>query len=584
MNFIKFFRKFVKILIGGSGSREIYIAFLFGIILGLIPGFNLTTIILILLIILINVNLGTVFIAFLLGELLMYLITPLTYSLGYSLIHTPHIYQFFKEIVNTPVLALLELNNYCLLGGIIIGTIIGIIFAWIFTYIIQKLRKALFISSENKIINKIAANPIIKFFIRIIFGKQKTSLEDTLKIKSKLIRKGFFYPFIVFVIILIIVDLFLISPLAKHIIISNTETLTGAEVNIDSLSLSVFRSKLKIEKLQITDSTNPQNNLIYVEELDAQLNITELLRKRFVADKAIIRGASVDTKRTKPGKIYSSKKLNTPTLNFPELKTEDNSIPAISENILEKIKKSEKYIETIQKYYKIVSENLKVLPKSHATDKHRKHSELLNQTATELEEKHPTILFKEISGDSTLPYPLDMKISNISTAPELVQPPIKIFITPKKKQTDPHLELTLKTTLESDYIDISLKGLFLRDIKLTNALPSLKKVKANINTKGSFNKNHLELPCIVTLSDLQMDKKIHSNINLNTIEKFSLYFNIMGSIDKISIVPDHNKNTQSIKKILTIGTQKILKNNLDSIVKDNDSVKDIKNKVFDIFK
>ena len=585
MNFIKMIRKFIKILIGGSGSKEIYLAFLFGIVLGFIPGFNLTTIIIISLIILINVNLGTVFIAFLLGEILMYLMAPLTYGIGSSLIHTASLAPFFKSIINTPVLALMGFDNYCLLGGIIIGVIIGLIFAWIFTNTIQTLRKALIVSSENKVINKIAGNIIIKFIIKIIFGKQKNNIKETLDSKSKFIRKSFFYPFVIFIIILIILDLFLISPLAKRIIITNTENLTGAEVNIENLSLSIFRGKLKIEELQLTDSTNPQNNLIYVKQLEAQLNIAELLAKRFVADKAILKGASIDTKRAKPGKVYSQKQLKTPTLILPGLTTDKNNTPSITENILEKIKKSEKYIKTVQKYYVIVSKNLNTLHKSTSTaQKPKKYSRYLNLTATELKEKYPAVLFREISGDSELPYPLDIKILNLSTEPVLVQEPVKIFLTPKSKQTNPHIELTLKTKLESDYIDVRIKELFFNNIKIANTLPSLKSAEAEINIKGSFNSSNLNLPCTVTLNNLQIDKKSYSNINLDSIEKFSIYFNISGKINQINIIPDHNKNTQSIKNILTNGTKKILESNLNNIMKDNDSVKDIKNKVFDIFK
>ena len=83
---LKVLRKIGKILRGGANTREIMLGFLLGIVWGMIPGFNLTQFIMLFLILLLNANLGFMFMGLLVGTLACYGLSTLTFELGYVII------------------------------------------------------------------------------------------------------------------------------------------------------------------------------------------------------------------------------------------------------------------------------------------------------------------------------------------------------------------------------------------------------------------------------------------------------------------------------------------------------------------
>jgi uncharacterized protein (TIGR03545 family) len=110
-------------------------------------------------------------------------------------------------------------------------------------------------------------------------------------------------------IAVIVLGLFLYGKFALD---SNLRTLTiwsleqahGAEVNLKSVNLSLFKGSLQLKELQITDKKNPKNNVLAVEKIGFNLNTYELLKAKFIVENSQVSGISWGTPRKKEGRVF----------------------------------------------------------------------------------------------------------------------------------------------------------------------------------------------------------------------------------------------------------------------------------------
>ena len=79
--------KFGKALRGGTGPAQMFLACLIGVLVGMVPGINLTLVLGILLLVLINVNGPLAVLGIVVGKVLCLLLAPVTFEIGYVLIH-----------------------------------------------------------------------------------------------------------------------------------------------------------------------------------------------------------------------------------------------------------------------------------------------------------------------------------------------------------------------------------------------------------------------------------------------------------------------------------------------------------------
>ncbi len=106
---LKIFRKIVKFIRGGGGPLQIVLACILGMTLGLAPGFNLTTVGLVLLIVALNVSIGLAMFSAVVGKLLQLAAAPLLFETGHFLIHGAGLAGLVRWAGDTPVVALLDL-------------------------------------------------------------------------------------------------------------------------------------------------------------------------------------------------------------------------------------------------------------------------------------------------------------------------------------------------------------------------------------------------------------------------------------------------------------------------------------------
>ena len=106
---------------------------------------------------------------------------------------------------------------------------------------------------------------------------------------------------------------------------------TGAEVNIEKVSHSLFPFGLSIKRLQATDNANPIRNKLEIASLTADVDLMPLLNKKLIVNELIVQDVEFDTKRTLAGEVYVQPDAQASSFAFPTLA----DLPSVDE-VLEK--------------------------------------------------------------------------------------------------------------------------------------------------------------------------------------------------------------------------------------------------------
>ena len=124
----KIIRKIGKMLRGGAGKKEIFTGALLGVLIGFNPTLSLTLFLAILITLLLNANIGFTMLGVALGKVLGLALSVVTFHTGYFIIHGMGLESLFTTWVNAPVLALMDLNVYSMIGSLPFALVTGIAF------------------------------------------------------------------------------------------------------------------------------------------------------------------------------------------------------------------------------------------------------------------------------------------------------------------------------------------------------------------------------------------------------------------------------------------------------------------------
>ncbi|MHC4716628.1 MAG: DUF2062 domain-containing protein [Planctomycetota bacterium] len=305
MNPIKLIRKLGRVLRGGATSREMFLGVLLGFAIGMTPGLNLTVVLLIAAFLLLNTNGVLGALSIILGKVLCLLLAPVTFRIGHVMIHKLGLSGLVRAAGDTPVLALLDLHVYCLIGAIPVILIVGIPLAWFVTRSVGAMRAGIAAAAGGSDrLQKVGQNKLARFVLRVVFGKQKEAFGDMAGRKSSLIRKGRVIAAAVVIVLLIVVQMLFLDSLVEAGLAKSIGAANGAEVNIASADLSLGSGRLVIEGLEVTDPVRPGQNQVQADRVEANVSISDLLARRFVVDVLACEAMRTDAKRDEPGEVY----------------------------------------------------------------------------------------------------------------------------------------------------------------------------------------------------------------------------------------------------------------------------------------
>ena len=309
MNPIKLIRKLGKLLRGGSTSRQIFLGVFLGFAAGMIPGLNLTLLVCIFLLLILNTNTGLGVMAFALGKVPCLAAAPVTFRMGYFMIHNMGLKGPVQATADTPVLALLDLHVYCLMGALPLIIVIGGVLGWGLAGFIAKLRAGILAAKDrSEKLQQIASKKFVRFMMWLAFGGQKEDLVDTLSKKSPLFLRGRLISGLVLVGVVVALSYLFLDTLARQGIERAISAVSGAEVNVAKADLSLLSGQLVIEGLQVTDAARPTHNQVQAERIVSDISIKDVLAKRFVIDLIQCDTMLMDVQRKTPGRVYADVK------------------------------------------------------------------------------------------------------------------------------------------------------------------------------------------------------------------------------------------------------------------------------------
>ncbi len=581
-------RKIGKILRGETTPFQLMAAAVVASILGFMPGFiQAPGIIVFLFIILIitNANLGVAVMISVVAKLVSLASIPISYRIGYALVHGPF-ESIIEILVNAPVLAFGGFEYYTTTGGFVLGLLFGVGSGLILVKIIGLYRhKMATLEETSEQFNVWNQKGWVKFLKLILIGG-RGSKQDYQQLTSRKIGNPIRPLGVVFIILLMFVSI-LICLISDNYILSaaircGLESINEATVDIDQVDTNFKQGKLVLTSLAFTDPNQLDTDLFRADKLKADINIRNLLRKRIVIDKIVVKNAQSGSKRKYPGhriKPYNPKIRDEPE---PTHKKSELSIDNYIENAAlwkKRLEIVEPWLEHLSRIKSGDENDSDDLSSRNATDDTLKLKPYISAKAEGLIQKQPFVLISDIElnavkcawlNDQTL----NINMKNLSSQPWLVPTPFSM----SASSSDKLFQFNIKVNGAKPYggeFNFNLSNIPTSSIrsrlKLKKAT-SISNGAIDIEAKGSWLAGKtiiVDLPITVTINEVDIALVKDNPVHVSTL---LFPITITGPIKHPQIKVDHKQLTSAILKSGTKAVKKEVKRKL--MDKLNETLKD----------
>jgi uncharacterized protein (TIGR03546 family) len=299
-------RKLLKILRGGVSPVIIFISIMLGFTFGLIPGFSGLHAVLIVLVFLLNVHLGMFLLSAALGKALCFAAAPLLYHIGMAV--QDNLSSLLKFLASIPIIGITDFNRYAVVGGLIAGPIVGIVAGLLMARSVIGFRRTILKFEEgSEKFKKWYSNTWIRILDRILIGKRAKDIKSLFTVKTKIIRKAGVAFAVVLLLIFGVAAHFLKDTKIKEYAADKLTQLNGAQVDLETLKLSILNGQASVSGVQVTDANNPGNNQFAVENISSDASVYDLTLGKIVLNQVRLSGVQFDQKRQTPGKVIETK-------------------------------------------------------------------------------------------------------------------------------------------------------------------------------------------------------------------------------------------------------------------------------------
>ena len=500
-------RKLGKLIRGGVTPGQVFLGCLLGFVLGMIPGFNGSMLLVVLLLVLLNANGAMAMLCFALGKVLCILLAPVTFQIGYFLIHQAGLEGLFRAAGDTPGVALMDLHYYCVAGGLLVGLLGGAVLGVLVGNVIRGTRKMILAAGErSEKAQRIAAKGPVRLLLRLVFGKQKAGFAEMLDKRSPVFRKAGVVLCAVLIALAVVGQIVLTDLFFEDALRGGLAAAVGAEVNIERADLSLFGEGLEIEGLQITDPGKPTHNLFQAKRLAGDVSVSGLLTKRLIVNRLVIDDAQTDAKRAAPGEVFEKEPR-------PEPEAPDD---ALSE-YFEKAKELREWFEKLKEYLdKRDANEADEQPTPEEIEQRKRRLRDLARaegyfalSAQEILSQRPAWVIRELNVKPLraphVPDPMAVHGEELSGAPQLHDKPLKLVVTAGDK-TLVSTSLNFDTPGGEHHVSLHTPPLPVGDVGLSNkAGLDVSEGTAEIQVDDGVFTNRLirKLPFAVKLRDLK---------------------------------------------------------------------------------
>ena len=538
------------------------------------PGVNLTLALGVLLFVILNANTSLAVLGFALGKVLCLLLAPTTFQIGYFLIHHVGLEDLFRWLLGTAVLAMLDLQVYCLIGGLPVALIVGGVFGWLTVRLIMGLRRGMLAAQDKSgKLQAVGKNIFARLLLRLVFGKLKVSMAKSIQKKPPLLRKGGLIVMAILILVVAAGQLLMADYFFKKLARSALETAVGAEANIDEASLSISGGSIEIRGLQITDRDKPTHNLFQAASLIGDISVSDMLAKRFVAQQFTAGQPRTGMQRSSPGEVFRKEEPDT----APDQRadTQEGISPEErSEQLLgyfEGASKHKKYLEQAKDFLekRKAAQEQKAQPTKEALLALAANEGYLSLSAEHLLAKRPTWTIRRLSVEEIVLQQasaiVDLNATELSGQPELNDKPMTIELADADgflaKLVFDFTTTDGRHTVKVVAPRVPVGGA----IRLSDNSPlAVRDASVSLRAEGWFNSDALSVQFAMTVKNLQartqkgkgflgMDQKtserILGQISQRGIE-FGVYGTVVGDLGRPRLIIDRDKSLGSLHESL----------------------------------
>jgi uncharacterized protein (TIGR03546 family) len=306
-------RKIGKFLRGKATPFQIISASVLGALIGFVPGFmHAPALVIGLLVVLLvlNANLGIAAIVTVLAKLLALVVQPISFQVGRVLIDGPT-EPLFRWMINTPVLAWAGMDSYVTVGGVVLGLVLGVAIGVAFVRTLQAFRRKMGLLEEgSERYQKFTGRKSVKIatFLLVGGGRGKKSWDQ-------LASRGVGNPVRVVGVVLAVLLVGLVGvmqyalgdKIMTGILQSRLEQANGATIELETAELDFRAGRLTLGGLAMADPNALDTDLLRATEVQADISSTDLLTRRITFDRIALRDASSGEQRARPGVLVGGK-------------------------------------------------------------------------------------------------------------------------------------------------------------------------------------------------------------------------------------------------------------------------------------
>ncbi len=415
-------RKILAIFRGGVSPVIILLSVGLGFWFGLVPGWSGFHTAIIILMLVLNIHLGLFLLSAALGKALCLAAAPVLFHVGVWV--QSSLAGLLSFLASIPVIGMTDFSRYSVAGAIVLGPVIGLVAGLLMARSVISFRRMLLKFEEgSEKFKKWYSNRWVRILDRLLVGKRTKDAKALFTAKAKIIRKAG-----VILAVLVLAISAIGATLVKDGTIKNyaTKTMTranGAEVNLDSLDLSVLTGGVSVSGIQVTDAKHPEKNQVSIDTVAADASVYSLLLGKLVMDNVEVSNVRFGQNRAEPGEV-----LRTDTEQEPVFEPNDFKIGIADIQKLETYFKNAKAVKQwLRKVRKWLPEGEKEAAEVQPQEVPQKYLEYLDARA--VVPASPRVLAKRVLLDKVeIPSPLfgnsKLLLTNVSDSARMVGLPV----------------------------------------------------------------------------------------------------------------------------------------------------------------
>lgn len=305
MLFLRILRKTLRILNSELTPTQVAVGFALGVLAGLVP-WGANTLVWLTLAFLTSSSFSATLLAFALFRLLAWVLLPVSYAVGSFLLDRATLEPLWSALTHAPILAWLQLNHYAVLGSYALALLFSVFAFFAVRGFVRKYRDSFFQDiersrpwralSQRERLFRLVQWLLLGGGVRFQRPRKRSPI-------FRYIRK----PALVVVPLIYAIAygaVALIAPLFVNEVVARGATLViGGEVAVEDTQANALTGRLRLRGFSVQNPKRPEEDVLRVREITADLSLLGLTGRRVVFDELVIGEVFLNIRREADGSL-----------------------------------------------------------------------------------------------------------------------------------------------------------------------------------------------------------------------------------------------------------------------------------------